>query len=185
VQSIYGQSQNKVDVGASGTEPTFFLPDQVVRVPLSSTDGGGDAGSEILIRVKSVTADLEKDSRECVLLVGEVIKVAASGYLYLAGWNTDDVGWGGSANDATVHDQSIASELEGRRSHVVGSAHGQGTGYPETWKDQPFTTGFGLTQIFKTTMAMNNTTRATVLKYEPNEFARIWREKLIEHKWDI
>jgi len=24
-----------------------------------------------------------------------------------------------------------------------------------------------------------------VLKYEPNEFARIWREKLIEHKWDI
>jgi len=34
-------------------------------------------------------------------------------------------------------------------------------------------------------MAMDNTTRATVLKYEPNEFARIWREKLIEHKWDI
>ena len=32
---------------------------------------------------------------------------------------------------------------------------------------------------------MDNTTRATVLKYEPNEFARIWREKLIEHKWDI
>ena len=185
VQSIYGQSQNKVDVGASGTEPTFFLPDQVVRIPLSSTDGGGDAGSEILIRVKSVTTDLEKDSRECVLLVGEVIKVAASGYNYLAGWDTDDVGWGGSANDATVHDQSIASALEGRRSHVVGSAHGQGTGYPETWKDQPFTTGFGLTQIFKTTMAMDNTTRATVLKYEPNEFARIWREKLIEHKWDI
>ena len=34
-------------------------------------------------------------------------------------------------------------------------------------------------------MAMDNTTRATVLKYEPNEFARIWREKMIEHKWDI
>jgi hypothetical protein len=34
-------------------------------------------------------------------------------------------------------------------------------------------------------MAMDNTTRATVLKYEPNEFARVWREKLIEHKWDI
>jgi len=34
-------------------------------------------------------------------------------------------------------------------------------------------------------MAMDNTTRATVLKYEPNEWARVWREKLIEHKWDI
>jgi hypothetical protein len=34
-------------------------------------------------------------------------------------------------------------------------------------------------------MAMDNTTRATVLKYEPNEWARVWREKLVEHKWDI
>ena len=34
-------------------------------------------------------------------------------------------------------------------------------------------------------MAIDNTTRATVLKYEPNEFARIWRTKLIEHKYDI
>ena len=32
---------------------------------------------------------------------------------------------------------------------------------------------------------MNNTDRATVLKYEGNEWARIWKQKLIEHKWDI
>ena len=52
--------------------------------------------------------------------------------------------------------------------------------YPETWKDQPFVTGYGRTQIWKTAMAMDNTTRATVLKYEPNEFARVWKEKLVE-----
>ncbi len=108
-------------------------------------------------------------------------KAAASGYVYLAGWTSDDVGWGKATDDAAVHDQSISDTLELFRTYVVGSAHGQGTGYPETWKDQPFTTGFGLTQIFKTAIAMDNTTRATVLKYEPNEFARIWREKLIEH----
>jgi len=34
-------------------------------------------------------------------------------------------------------------------------------------------------------MVMDNTDRATVLKYEGNEWARIWKEKLIEHKWDI
>ena len=34
-------------------------------------------------------------------------------------------------------------------------------------------------------MAMTNTARATVLKYEPNEWARVWKEKLVEHKWDI
>ena len=32
---------------------------------------------------------------------------------------------------------------------------------------------------------MSNTARATVLRYEGNEWARIWKEKLIEHKWDI
>ena len=34
-------------------------------------------------------------------------------------------------------------------------------------------------------MAMTNTSRATILKYEPNEWARVWKEKLVEHKWDI
>ena len=32
---------------------------------------------------------------------------------------------------------------------------------------------------------MTNTARATVLKYEANEWARVWKEKLGEHKWDI
>ena len=189
MQNVSGQSTGKIDVGASGTRPAFFLPDQVIRIPLSSTDGGGSsaaaAGGQLLARIKTVTGSLTKDSRECVMLECEVVKAAASGYVYLAGWNGDDVGWGKATNDAAVHDQSISDTLELFRTYVVGSAHGQGTGYPETWKDQPFTTGFGLTQIFKTAIAMDNTTRATVLKYEPNEFARIWREKLIEHKWDI
>ena len=34
-------------------------------------------------------------------------------------------------------------------------------------------------------MAMTNTARATSLKYESNEWARIWKEKLVEHKWDL
>ena len=180
IQNVYGQNAKSqaIAVGASGTRPSFFLPDQVVRIPSSSTDGGGTADSEILIRVKAVTDSQTKDARECVLLEGEVIKASASGSNHLAGWASNEV-------DLQVYDESIHSSLEGERSHVVGSAHGQGTGYPETWKDQPFSTGFGLTQIFKTSIAMDNTTRATVLKYEPNEFARIWREKLIEHKWDI
>ena len=75
--------------------------------------------------------------------------------------------------------------MENFKSYVVGTAFDAGSGYPETWQDQPWTTGYGQTQIWKTTMAMDNTDRATVLKYEGNEWARIWREKLIELKWDI
>ena len=179
IQNVYGQSTNAIAVGASGTRPTFFLPGQVVKVPVSTTDGGGAVADHLLVKVDAVHDSLTKDSRECVQLDCSVVRVpSVSGANYLAGWSGDEV-------DTQVYDESIHSSLEGERSYVIGSAHAQGTGYPETWKDQPFSTGFGLTQIFKTSMAMDNTTRATVLKYEPNEFARIWREKLIEHKWDI
>lgn len=177
--SVYGQSSNAVAVGATGTRPEFFLPGQIIKVPLSTTDGGGSVSDHLLASVTTVTGGLTKDSRECVQLDCKVVRVpTVSGADYLAGWSGDDV-------DTQVYDESISSSLEGERTYVVGNAHAQGSGYPETWKDQPFSTGFGRTQIWKTAMAMDNTTRATVLKYEPNEFARVWKEKLIEHKWDI
>ena len=34
-------------------------------------------------------------------------------------------------------------------------------------------------------MQMTNTARATALKIVPDEWARVWKNKLIEHKWDI
>jgi hypothetical protein len=177
--SVYGQSSDAVAVGASGTRPGFFLAGQVVKIPVSSTDGGGAAVDHILAKITKVTDSLTKDSREVVQIDCSVVRVpTVSGADYLAGWSSDDV-------DTQVYDESISSSLESKRTFVIGSAHAQGTGYPETWKDQPFSTGYGRTQIWKTSMAMDNTTRATVLKYEPNEWARVWREKLIEHKYDI
>ena len=177
--SVYGQSSDAVAVGASGTRPGFFLAGQVVKIPVSSTDGGGAAVDHILAKITKVTDSLTKDSREVVQIDCSVVRVpTVSGADYIAGWSSDDV-------DTQVYDESISSSLESKRTYVIGSAHAQGTGYPETWKDQPFSTGYGRTQIWKTAMAMDNTTRATVLKYEPNEWARVWREKLIEHKWDI
>jgi hypothetical protein len=72
------------------------------------------------------------------------------------------------------------------RTHVVGNSYGEGSALlGKTWKDNPYSTGYGQTQIFRTEFGMTNTARATVLKYEPNEWARTWRDKLIEHKWDI
>ena len=177
--SVYGQSSDAVAVGASGTRPGFFLAGQVVKIPVSSTDGGGAAVDHILAKITKVTDSLTKDSREVVQIDCSVVRVpTVSGADYIAGWSSDDV-------DTQVYDESISSSLESKRTYVIGSAHAQGTGYPETWKDQPFSTGYGRTQIWKTAMAMDNTTRATVLKYEPNEWARVWREKLIEHKYDI
>ena len=186
LQNVYGNTDNDWSVGATGTRPAFFLPGQLVKIPMSSaTDGTLWGKFYILGKVTAVDDSTDADSKENVRVTMTVIKADASGG-ELAGWHTNNFSPSGdSAGDEVVADKSIALKLESARSYVVGSAHGQGTGYPETWKDQPFSTGFGLTQIWKTSMAMDNTTRATVLKYEPNEFARIWREKLIEHKWDI
>ena len=184
ITSIHGQSATKVDVGASGTRPTFFLPGQVVKIPVSATGGGGAIAGYHLMKVDSVVDGLTKDSKECVKLSGKIVKFDSAGN-ELASFLSDNFSPGGVAGDEQVHDRIIATQLEDKRSYVVGNAHSQGSGYPESWKDQPYSSAVGLTQIFKTAMAMDNTTRATVLKYEPNEFARIWRTKLIEHKYDI
>tara|TARA_R110002012_G_scaffold122078_1_gene271918 strand:+ start:8953 stop:10590 length:1638 start_codon:yes stop_codon:yes gene_type:complete len=72
-----------------------------------------------------------------------------------------------------------------RRCYISGSAHAEGSTYPNSWKDKAIVDTYGYTQIFKTTAMMNNTARATVLRGIPDEWARMWKERLIEHKRDI
>ena len=183
LQNVYGQSNGAIAVGASGTRPGFFLPNQLVKIPMSITDGGGNADDYLIVRIVSVQND-DQDSRESVKLVCKLVRDCVNtSAVYLAGFDgSDEV-------DTQVYDESIAgsdgSGLEGSRCYVVGTAHSEGSGYPETWKDQPYSTQYGYTQIWKTSMAMTNTARATSLKYEGNEWARIWKEKLVEHKWDL
>lgn len=186
ISNVSGQTgSSKIDVGASGTRPAFFLPGQLVRIPVTATAGGGaTAVGYHIMKVDTVTDSLTKDSKECVALEGKIVKFE-TGKNELASFVGDNFGPGGSAGDEVVADRTISSQLEPIRSYVVGSAHAQGSTYPQTWQDNPFSTGNGLTQIWKTALSMDNTTRATVLKYEGNEFARLWREKLIEHKYDI
>ena len=192
VQNVFNENTNNYDVGASGTRPAFFLPGQLVKIPgkASPTDTG-TAGYQIL-RVETVVGSLSKTSgggsMECVSIEGTVVKFD-SGALEFSSFynNTPSAGGVGTAtdNDEQVSDRSIAGELEANRSYVIGSAFAEGSGFPETWVDQPYQSNHGLTQIWKTSMAMTNTARATVLKFEPNEWARVWKEKLVEHKWDI
>ena len=200
IQTIYGQTGTDVVPGVAGSQPQFFLPNAVVKIPYiiaGSTnfndsedesnwdDSGGTTDvattpDDYLI-VKVLSVDSSSVSNAIVLKTEIVSKGSAGADIELTSYYK-----AGDALDAIdISSKSIASYLEKKRCYVVGSAHSQGSGYPESWKDQPFSTAFGLTQIFKTAMAMDNTTRATVLKYEPNEFARIWRTKLIEHKFDI
>tara|TARA_E500000305_G_scaffold55010_1_gene43880 strand:+ start:9962 stop:11485 length:1524 start_codon:yes stop_codon:yes gene_type:complete len=181
--NVFGQATGKVQVGAAGTQPTFLIPGQLIKVPYgssSATFSGGKISSidgYVVAKVESVDSTSVSEMVVCrtTIVKGESAAIELAAYH----------GASDAINAQDIHAMNIHDEIEPKRSYVVGSAFAEGSGYPETWKDQPYTTGQGQTQIWKTTCAMTNTARATVLKYEANEWARVWKEKLVEHKFDI
>tara|TARA_R100000951_G_C2653126_1_gene185104 strand:- start:670 stop:2259 length:1590 start_codon:yes stop_codon:yes gene_type:complete len=193
IQNIYGNTATDFTPGASGTTPQFFLPGQIVKVPTMTDEATSAAtwgASYMLVRVTGVdtapNGGAAIDSKFPTEVTGIVVKDPGATHVGFAGWwGADAFSPGAASDDEVVADQSISSTLERARSYVVGTAHGEGTGYPDSWIDQPYSSNHGVTQIWKTSMAMTNTARATTLKYEPNEWSRMWKEKLIEHKFDM
>ena len=183
IQNVYGNTTNAIDVGATDTAPMFFLPGQLVKIPMSGTAGGGTTTGYHVVKLTAVGSSETKDSKECVMITGTIVKLHTDNEL--CSFSGNNFSPGNADGDESVSDLSIAEALEYKRSYVIGTAHDEGSGYPETWKDQPYSTNYGRTQIWKTSMAMTNTARATVLKYDSSEWARVWKEKLVEHKWDI
>ena len=190
IQNVQGQSNAQIKVGDAGTAPEFLQPNQILKVPMSSTStGGGGASDYMLVRITDVAAqsvsNLSANSgtgsatAETRLVTGKVIRVPAAGNFAYASFSSN-------VAQCVTYNLDIAESLEQRRSYVVGNSFEEGSQLlGKTWKDNPYSTGYGQTQIFRTEFGMTNTARATALKYEPNEWARVWKDKLIEHKWDI
>ena len=181
--NVFGQATGKIQVGDSGTQPSFLIPGQLVKVPYGSSSATFTSGKissidgYLVAKIESVDTSSVSEMAVCRCTV---VKGTSSAIELAAYAGATD-----AINAQDIHSMNTHDELEPKRSYVVGSAFAEGSGYPETWKDQPYSTGQGQTQIWKTSMAMTNTARATVLKYEENEWARVWKEKLIEHKYDI
>jgi len=185
IQNIQGQSNNAIKVGDTGTAPEFFQVNQVIKVPMAATAGGA-INDYMLVRVTAVGAQVAKNlsgaggssTAEVKLVTGKILRVPSG--VEIGGFTS------GNVADCVVYNEDIAESLEEKRTYVVGNSVGEGSSLlGTTWKDNPYSTGYGQTQIFRTEFGMTNTARATALKYEPNEWARVWRDKLIEHKWEI
>ena len=172
-QNIFGQTS--VNYAGTNSQPEFIIPGQIMKVNTNTAADQTSANGYQIVKVTDVDLGTSGYAKVTATLV-KPSGTSADTVYFLNNTIT-----GISAQGATPSNES----LEPYRSYVIGTGFEVGSGYPETWDDQPFSTGFGQTQIWKTTMAMNNTDRATVMKYEGNEWARIWKEKLIEHKWDI
>ncbi len=191
LQNIYGNTSTDILLGDDGTQPKFFLPNQLVKIPFAASAAGA-MGSYAIIKVNDVTFQDESTSPptahthgEAAIVEATVVKAKDAGDDYFAGVLGVNTPVGDVTATTSIAGTAAGNGLESSRCYVVGSSHDEGSGYPETWKDQPYVTNYGRTQIWKTSMAMTNTARATNLKYEGNEWARVWKEKLIEHKWDM
>jgi len=191
IQNVYNNTANEVKLGHDGTMPKFFIPGQLVKIPFAASAAGA-MGSYALVKVAAVAEQDESTETptghaqgEAVILTATVVKTKDAGDDYFAGPLGVNAPVGDSVAATSIAGASAGVGLEASRCYVVGTAHDEGSGYPETWKDQPYSTNYGRTQIWKTSMAMTNTARATSLKYDSNEWARVWKDKLVEHKWDI
>ena len=189
IQNVSGQSNGKIMVGAAGTAPEFFLKNQIIKVPMSSTANGGAMTDYMLVRITLDPAAVTGHDFSANSIGGPsggtYVRIEGTVLRY-DGTHKELASFSGNKADYEVYDESIAESLEAKRSYVVGNSFEEGSGLiDKQWKDNPYSTGYGATQIFRTEFGMTNTARATALKYEPNEWARIWKDKLIEHKWDI
>jgi len=208
ITNVSGQATNSFKSGAVGTSPMFYLPKQIVKVNMSGTAKGGlDVSDYSLFQVNNVVpgilcvaADTASSSTAgdfltavpaSVTLAANFKEVAAISGVWIkqAGGATSGELCSFSSDAFALDDvysKTISSGLEPARSYIVGTSYEEGSGLlNKTWSDNPYSTGYGVTQIFRTEFGMTNTMRATSLKYEGNEWARVWRDKLIEHKWEI
>lgn len=197
VQSVLGQSA--IGIGASDTKPIHFLVGQLIKIPLrviatsslaggnddevpgNGTDTSVDAYDYLVCRITQIGVPASNANSEAIYAAVKVVRPAVSSgtnYWMLPGAQYHHGG--------TTFDALVTSGLgEADKAYIVGTGHAEGSSFPDTWKDQPYVDVYGLTQIFKTSCQMTNTARATQLKLVPDEWARIWKQKLIEHKYDM
>lgn len=197
----------------TGSEPYYVIPGQIINIPVMSTDQGeaqNDVTSYGVMTVKVTAMEIATYTAECIVeivqlpalsngagdAIGNVDKVfvGSPGYKNTGstlpaanpagGANMPLASITGARVDFTLVPAVGRNERE-RRCYISGSAHAEGSGYPTSWKDKAIVDTYGYTQIFKTSAEMNNTARATVLRGIPNEWARMWKERLMEHKRDL
>ena len=199
-----GQLQNKIgktvsssvgyQLGAEGTKPNWFHPNQVIKVPVSSTAPASALNPNptdyALLRIISIfdmtASNAGTTYGEGVILNCRVIKAGASGYptaLQGAAWDQTtavlvDVSLG-------TESSSIAQRLEPIRSYVSGSAYHELSGYGESHRDNLYSTDWGLTQEFKQTAMMSYRAMSTVLKFEANPWQEEWGDKMLEMNLEL
>jgi len=128
------------------------------------------------------------------LLVGQVVRIGQKALRVTSVTAGDGIGAAYSGGDADTYTDIACVALEaiaetdievGTEGQVIGSAWGEGDTDPEGWKDELYSRE-GYCQIFKTAIQLfSGTALATRYRGRPDEYRRVWADKLMEHKMDI
>ena len=128
------------------------------------------------------------------LLVGQVLRIGGKAIKVTAVTAGTGVAATYDASDADTFTLITGAALEAiaetdievdTGGQVIGSAWGEGTDDPEGWKDEMYSRE-GYCQIFKTAIQLfSGTALATRYRGRPDEYRRVWADKLMEHKMDI
>tara|TARA_Y100000593_G_scaffold24295_1_gene48417 strand:+ start:828 stop:2258 length:1431 start_codon:yes stop_codon:yes gene_type:complete len=162
VECDYDKYGNK----AANSQPGFLLKNQTVSIKVSVATATGGTGATDKIMLAKITAD-------------PVLSVAGQATLTLLPLAIDGVQCVGT------NETDFIGFATGTPGEVVGSAFEEASSYPEGWADELYARE-GHCQIFKTASPMmSGTAQATRYRGIANEWQRVWKEKLMEHKMDI
>lgn len=182
IQNIYGQSTGAIAIGAAGTTPIFFLEGQIIKVNTKDNVDHLHADDYFLAKI----LDVQVSSTYAYLGVEVVRPLKSASNQYLTTFTATGTLISATYAYALGHGVGdTKAPLETMKTYVVGNAYAPGSGIPGTFNDAPYSTRYGMTTIVKHALSMDNTTRATRLKFTENEWNRLWADKLLEHKWDI
>ena len=181
IQNIYGQSNNAITVGDTGTRPKFFLTNQVIKVNTKSATGDLVADDFFTLRIMDV-----QSSGEATYVAGVVVKsLGNAANKYLCSWP------GGTVISSTYNlpfshtDSDTKTMLESAKTYVVTNAYRSGTGLPGFIQAKKHSSRTGLTQIIKHAIGMDNSAKATVTRFDKDPFAEYEADTFLDHKWDI
>ena len=140
--NLHGQAATNYK-DQTGSQPEFFINGQLLKVNTNTAASQGSTNGYQLIKITDV--DLTS-AGNYAQLTGVVVKPSGSSgdTVYCLDETTGSLA--GVANDGTT--QSMEA-LDPFKCYVVGTVFDEGSGYPETWDDQPFSTSYGRTKIFK------------------------------------
>lgn len=167
------------EVSSAGTMPKFFIAGQMINIPVCATAGGGGVSTGYYTaKVETVYSETATTHQDLLVTIKSI---PISGDYELCSFTAN-------SPITSVHNKKFAktkSDLTSKQTHIIGTSYASGTGYPNSWSDNPYSSGFAYMQIFKTALEMDEELMATVLKHDPNEWMRLWGDKLIEHNLDI